>query len=222
MNNLLFGFLKKLSFMSILCVVITGCSSILPSATPASTVYDIGLPKSLSVVPEDARQNFSSRDVIVIPDALVDGAENGLGIVYRYTNVLNFEPRHYTNARWAQHPAELLRFRMLQHLGIRYPVVLNPDFVSANSWVLRLTLEEFAHHVSSDINSSGVVQIRVTLGQGNRFVAQKTFRAEVDATTVNVQGGVEAIARATDNVLNQIAEWSHGYIQAQYISVGHD
>jgi len=219
MNDWLLGGLKKFSLVGILCFFVTGCASIFPTATPASAVYDIGLPKALSSAP-DAAQDFYARDVVIIPDAQVDGIENSLNIVYRYTNVLDFEPRHYTNARWSQHPAEMLRFRMLQHLGTKYPVALNTDFVSTDSWMLRFTLEEFAHHLSSDVDSSGVVQIRVTLGQGGRFVAQKTFRTEVAASAVNVQGGVGAIARATDEVLDQITGWVHGYIQAQSTGLG--
>ncbi|MGL4668401.1 MAG: ABC-type transport auxiliary lipoprotein family protein [Saezia sp.] len=216
-------FLKKvINFLlfAILCVGMTGCASLLPVAAPPPSIYDIGLPKELSAQPN--AEAFSNRDVIVIPEVQVDGIENGLGIVYRYTNVIDYEPKHYRSARWSQHPAEMLRFRMLQHLGQKYPVVLSADFVSSNSWMLRFTIEEFAHHIKSDEVSSGVVQIRVTFGQGGRFVGQKTFRAEVEASTVNVQGGVEAIARATDDVLRQIADWADTHVKAQYTNFGNE
>lgn len=209
--------LKSFLLLNILCFFVAGCAPLLPTATPAPSVYDIGVPMALTHT--STTKDIANRDIVVISEAQVDGVENSLGIVYRYTNTLDYEPKQYRNARWSQHPAEMLRFRMLQHLGEKYPVVLGADFIDKSSWMLRFTLEEFSHHLSSDTQSSGVVQIRVTLGQGGSFVGQKTFRVEVEAPSVDVQGGVSAISRATDETLLQIANWVDENIQMRSNSV---
>lgn len=190
----------------------TGCSSLLPPAAPAPDVYDLGLPKTLSG--KQSTTEFSQENMVVVSAVQANGLENGLGIIYRYTNIQGNEPQQYAHARWAQHPAEALRFRMLQYLGTYYPVALNTNYISPNNWDVRFILEEFSQNISSDTQSSGVVQMRVTLGQGNSFMGQKTFRSEVPAMAVNVQAGVEALSLATDDILTQITQWVHNKIQA--------
>lgn len=193
--------------------LLTGVSGCIPSLrvdTPA-TVFDLGilyLPASTSIA------NATDEQVIIIPEVIVSGEINSSSMVYRYTNVLVNEPRSYANSRWAQLPAEMIRFRTQQYLGVKYPVALTSELGARDSWVVRLTVEDFSQHFMNDQDSVGVVQLRATLVRGGHLVEQRLFRAQVSSAP-NAPGAAAAISTATDDVLSELLAWVDSHMQSQ-------
>lgn len=186
-----------------------GCIPSLKVNTPP-TPFDLGvlnLPVNEGGI--DARA-----EVIIIPEVIVSGEIDSLNMVYRYTNVLVNEPKFYLSSRWAQHPSEMFRFRAQQYLGIGYPVTLTSELESDHSWVLRLVVEDFSQHFTSDQDSTGVVQVRATLMYGGSFIDQRLFRSQV-AAQPNASGAAAAITTATDEVLSDLYGWIGRHIQNQ-------
>lgn len=189
---------------------LSGCMPSLRVNAPA-TAFDLGvlyLPASEGVV------DGADKYVIIIPEVTVSGELNSPNMIYRYTNVLLNEPRAYANARWAQLPSEMIRFRAQQYLGAKYPVTLTSELGSRNSWVVRLTVEDFSQHFTSDQESVGVVQVRATLMHGGRFIEQRLFRTQVSSAP-NAPGAAAAISAATDDVLSELCTWIDVHMQNQ-------
>lgn len=198
-NEIMVKIQKNIVLLFLFVVVLAGCSI---QAPVAPKKYDLGM----FTAPEAADQR-DERVVIAIPELLMNGAVDGTHITYRYTNVLQNEPKKYQYARWAEHPAELLRFRLQQHLGLRFLVAMTSDFDAPKIWRVRLTVEDFSQHVDEHLQSKGVVQVRATLMQGHTLVAQKLFKAEVPAQKTDEQGAVQALSEATDQIFSGMTNW---------------
>jgi len=121
--------------------------------------------------------------------------------------------RPYSLARWSMTPAQLLRQRLREQLGQRRAVLNAAQGVVADkpAMVLHLELDEFSQLFETAQQSSGLVRLRATLGQGGqgsqRLVAQRSFIVQRPAASADAEGGVRALAAATDAVIAEIAQW---------------
>jgi cholesterol transport system auxiliary component len=110
-------------------------------------------------------------------------------------------------------PAQLLRQRLHDQLGQRRAVLNAAQGVVADkpAMVLHLELDEFSQLFETAQQSSGLVRLRATLGQGGqgsqRLVAQRSFIVQRPAATADAAGGVRALTEASDAVIAEIAQW---------------
>src|SRR3989344_1682139 len=77
--------------------------------------------------------------------------------------------------------------------------------------VLRVELEEFSHLFASASDSAGVVRLRatvvdLTLG-GEALRGQRVFTVRTPARSADAAGGVAALADASTQVAQEVAEW---------------
>ena len=188
-------------------LVLGGCTALQPK--PRATVYDFG-PGPVATV---ASTRMAPLPTLVLADTEASAALDSTAVLYRlaYSDAQQLRP--YALARWSMTPAQLLRQRLREQLGQRRAVLNAAQGVVADkpAMVLHLELDEFSHLFETAQQSSGLVRLRATLGQGGqgsqRLVAQRSFIVQRPAASADAEGGVRALAAATDAVIAEIAQW---------------
>ena len=199
------------------CVVLglSACSSLQPQ--PRATVYDFG-PGAVSVPPAN---RMAQRPALVLSDVEASAALDSTAVLYRlaYSDAQQLRP--YAHARWSMSPVQLLRQRLREQLALHRPVLNAAQgvVVGKPALNLHLDLDEFSQLFDSAQQSSGLVRLRATLGQGDegveRLVAQRSFVVQRPASSADAPGGVRALTQATDALIEEIELWLEQVEQAQ-------
>ena len=120
-----FAFLVRLVHLSrlaplTLAAVLAGCSA-LPDKPVRSTVYDFG-PGAVAI---QGALRMAPLPAVALEDVQSSAALDSTAVLYRlaYADIQALRP--YAQARWSMTPAQLLRQRLREHLGLRR-AVLNP------------------------------------------------------------------------------------------------
>ncbi|MDO8286634.1 MAG: ABC-type transport auxiliary lipoprotein family protein [Rhodoferax sp.] len=192
-----------------------GCAQLQPQ--PRATVYDFG-PGTTAVAPAN---RMAQRSALVLSDVEASAALDSTAVLYRlaYSDAQQLRP--YAHARWSMSPSQLLRQRLREQLSLHRPVLNAAQgvVVGKPAMNLHLDLDEFSHLFDSAQQSSGLVRVRATLGQGGegveRLLAQRSFVVQRPATSADAPGGVRALTQATDALIEEIALWLQQVEQAQ-------
>lgn len=166
------------------------------AASPASDVTAAGAPR------------LSPLKVVVNAPSWLDADV----IYYRLPASEGDQARVYANSRWLASPARLFGDRLRAALSIDRPVLAAGDPTAAPA--VRVELEEFAQYFDSTTSSHGVVQVRATLFDGPKLLAQTTLRAQAPAASADAAGGTRALAVASDAVQTQLIQWLAGRVPA--------
>jgi len=126
-------------------------------------------------------------------------------LIYRLSYADAQQTASYANSHWTMAPAQLLTQRLRNALSQRGTVLTGGDGVRAP--VLKVDLDEFEQIFDSRTESHGAVSARVTLTQGGKVLAQRTFIARAPASSSDASGGAQALAAASDDLVAQIAAW---------------
>ena len=154
----------------------------------------------------------------------VGRSDNSTAVLYRlaYTDARQLRP--YQLARWSLPPAQLVQQALRTQLGERRAVLSADDALAAARegvagssapgslpTVLRAELEEFSQVFSSASASSALVRLRATLveptADGEKLLGQRLFTAQVPAPTADAAGGTRALADASAQVAQGVAQW---------------
>jgi len=197
-----------------LALAVSGCSG-LPDKPTRATMYDFG-PGPLAVQP-------STRQAPLPPLALDDistsgGALDNMAVLYRlaYTDAQQLRP--YSQARWSMPPAQLVRQRLREQLGLRRAVFSAGSSVALNRsqnavlpLLLRLDLEEFSHLFTAPNASVGLIRLRATLVEvtpgGEKLVGQRNVIVQRPAPSNDAPGGIRALTAATDAAIEELEQW---------------
>lgn len=133
-------------------------------------------------------------------------------IYYRLPASEGDQARVYANSRWLASPARLFGDRLRAALSVDRAVLAAGDPTAAPA--LRVELEEFAQYFDSTSTSHGVVQMRATLFDGPKLIAQTTLRAQAPAPSADAAGGARALAAASDAAQTQLIQWLAGRVPA--------
>lgn len=166
------------------------------ATSPASDVTAAGAPR------------LSPLKVVVNAPSWLDAD----AIYYRLPASEGDQARVYANSRWLASPARLFGDRLRAALSIDRPVLAAGDPTAAPA--VRVELEEFAQYFDSTTSSHGVVQVRATLFDGPKLLAQTTLRAQAPAASADAAGGTRALAVASDAVQTQLIQWLAGRVPA--------
>lgn len=131
-------------------------------------------------------------------------------IYYRLPASEGDQARVYANSRWLASPARLFGDRLRAALSVDRVVLAAGDPTAAPA--VRVEIEEFAQYFDSTSASHGVVQVRATLFDGPKLLAQTTLRAQAPAATADAAGGTRALATASDAVQTQLIQWLAGRV----------
>ena len=170
-------------------LVLTGCSA-LPDKPTRPTVYDFG-PGAVVTQPSN---RMAPLPTVALDEVQASAALDSTAVLYRlaYADAQALKP--YAQARWSMTPAQLLRQRLREHLGL-HRAVLNsgegsaPTAAGANGAataspttsptpntatslaatpiLLRVELEEFSQLFDSATASTGLLRLRATAVQAS-------------------------------------------------------
>ena len=198
----------------VLAAALTACSS-LPQPPEQPALWDLGAPPALQGA---ARPGAA----IALGTIRTTPAFDSDAILYRllYAESGDLQPRPYAHSRWASPVPQLLAQRLQQTLSASRPV-LDAGNGRLAALELRLALDEFAQHFSSEQSSSGTIRLRATLmgGQPRRLIAQRSFAASAAAPTPDAPGGVQALREATGDIAAQLDAWlrQHDAVKAEQV-----
>ena len=192
-------------------IFLAGCSA-LPQPPVRPVLYDLG-PGQLAPAAEQ-----SPLPALALADVQSAGPVDGSTAVhYRLAYADARQLRPYQSARWSQPPAQLLEQRLRAVLGERRAVLRADKALiaarqgQAPTAVLRVELEEFSQIFTSEQGSTGVVRLRATLVEptptGEQLLGQRLFVAQQAATSADAAGGTRALAEATQQAAQALAQW---------------
>ena len=120
----------------------------------------------------------------------------------------------YVYSQWNDSPVKLLQtfFQVNIDQSKLFKAVLPAISVSKADLILESTLLDFTHHIKNDKASEGVIRIRFYLidNVSNTVISTSEFVAKEVAVSVNAQGGVEALNKASITIGHQLIEWLAG------------
>lgn len=192
-------------------IFLAGCSA-LPQPPVRPVLYDLG-PGQLGPAAEQP-----PLPALALADVQSAGPVDGSTAVhYRLAYADARQLRPYQSARWSQPPAQLLEQRLRAVLGERRAVLRADKALiaarqgQAPTAVLRVELEEFSQIFTSEQGSTGVVRLRATLVEptptGEQLLGQRLFVAQQAATSADAAGGTRALAEATQQAAQALAQW---------------
>lgn len=186
---------------------LSACSSLKPQVR--ATVYDFG-PGPVVNAPI-ARMTLLP--TLVLAEVEASPALDSAAVLYRLAYSDAQQPRPYAQTRWSMAPAQLLRQRLREQMGLRRAVLNAAQgvVVGKPAMILHLELDEFSQLFETAERSSGLVRVRATLGQGGqgaeRLLAQRSFIVQRPALSADAAGGVRALTQAADTVIAEIEQW---------------
>lgn len=186
--------------------MLSACGSLanLGERGPEPIFYDLGDPRPLPG--EGGAVPAAGAVPVALADVAATGASTGNDVIYRFDGADAWQPRAYARARWSQPPGDLLRLRAQQRLAATRPVILASEVTGGAT--LQLSLEDFSQHFQTPTASRGVVRVRATLMRNGAVLAQRAFQASEEASSADANGGVQALVRASDLVLDELAAWT--------------
>lgn len=200
----------------VLCAALSACGGLVDKPVRAA-LFDLGAPPPVAALAPPAAQA-----PLILADIDASGVLEGTALLYRLAYADAQQLRAYSLARWSAPPPQLLAQRLRSALGQGRVVLGSADAAAlakdspAPAQVLRLELEEFAHHFESPTASSGRLRVRASLMQsgpaGERLLGQRSFAMAQPATTGDATGGARALAASADALAVELAAWmrEHG------------
>lgn len=195
-------------------LLMSACGA-LPDKPQRATLYDFGPGTLQAAAP--AAASTAQQSALVLADIDTSGRLESTQLLYRLAYADAQVLHAYSQARWSQPPAQLLRQRLRETLAASR-TVLGPDEAAAIARengrvpdVLRITLDEFSHYFEAPQRSSGLLRLRATLLRngpaGDRVLAQRSFTVQRPAPTADAPGGVKALTAAGDAAMAELAQW---------------
>lgn len=183
----------------LILALLAGCAGARRDA-PGRTQFDFGpLPRSAAAP--------AALPPVVMPEA--DGLPtlDTQRMQYRLDYADPLQARFYANSHWASTPLQLITQRMRARLAQGGARVLPVADSASASYLLRVEVDDFAHHFDSAASSAGVVRLRASLLDGSRLVDQRAFERRIAARSQDAAGGAHALAAAMDGVADDIVAW---------------
>lgn len=183
-----------------------GCAGVVERPARAAE-YDLG-PEPAAAGPEPV----PVRPVLVIELLQAAGPLEDAGMLYRLDYQDTHQLRAYTASRWSAPIALLVRSRLTQLLTPRYTVLAPSEAARRTRGagdadrLLRLELLEFSQRFEGPQRSFGEVRLRATALR-NGSVGQRTLTARQPAARADAASGVQALARALEDVARQLGDW---------------
>lgn len=191
---------KNISLIALLALSVSGCMIAKPSAPPA--VYDLGMVQARHAASTPV--NLPSLSVAHV-DA--PGWLDSTRMFFRLVYANEQQPRPYATSRWNTPPAQLFEQRMKSRLGQAGGMVLSASAGAMRVPVLHIEIDEFMQVFESPAESAAHVTVRAAVLHNRVLIAQKTFMKKLPTPTADAQGGVQALADASDAVIADMIPW---------------
>lgn len=212
--------------MGILSWTLTACSA-LPQPPAPQVVYDLG-PGTMAQTSQTS-QTRPRLPLALEPVQGVGGGGRSTALHYRLTYADAQHLRAYAQARWSEPPAQLLQQRLMERLGQERAIVQPRDNLKIQPQpsssglsdasqaplqsvpILRVVVEEFSHVFAAPDASHGWLRLRATLStphpSAEQLHGQQVWAVQERADSADARGGAHALARATDQAAQALAQW---------------
>jgi cholesterol transport system auxiliary component len=188
--------LSRLLITSCLGLLMAGCG--IGNVPPAPTLLDLGSP------PNQTPVDIVSKAPLGVAPVSAVGTLQSQKVIWRIGQ--NGQPNAYATVRWTATPAVMVRERLFDRLSRQAPVLTIE--VNAEMAQVRTNLLQFEQVFSADGQTSdGVITLQVVLVANNQVLDQFRVTRSVKAQDNTAEGGAQALRVATDEAVNQIAQW---------------
>jgi len=191
------------TFIIILSIFLfTGCIS---TTTPAINEFRVNSDLEFSALDKGKCKTKSLK----IAQAFSASSLKSLKMKYSYGNNKQFA---YSQSQWAQSPNQAITqevTNLLRELELFSSVQIDKSR-SRSDTLLEISIDDFTQYFSENgTESYAKVVISFTFidTKLHKILATKTFKHVTDATTLNAEGGVDALNRALRNVLLASGVW---------------
>jgi cholesterol transport system auxiliary component len=187
-----------------LLFAISGCS-LMGSKNPPKANFDFGpLPAA-----SDARYASNNSGVSILVDEVAAPAWiDSSSMYYRLAYQNAASPQPYAQSEWVMSPAALLTQRLRHSLSVAsFGEMRRVAADEPTVYALRSELFEFEQIFDQPGSSRGVLRMRATL-EGRGMWAQRTFVIDKPAPTPDAAGGVAALGRCADELVDLINKWA--------------
>lgn len=191
---------RLLTSLSLLCLLLAGgCGT--TDKRDAQNMYDLGPGAPLQAV------TGPHLPAVAVGEITAPTWMDSSRMVYRldYDNPL--EARSYAQARWTMSPSRLFLQRLKAGLAQSGTAVISTSDGARDLPTLRIDADDFSQVFKSASVSQGRVQLRASLLQDRKLVAQKSFSFSAPAPSADAPGGVKALADASDAVIRDMIVW---------------
>ena len=196
MKTLSCRLLSFYAFLTLTVVLLGGCAA---RGVPQN-VFDLGTPQP---VQHDAGLPPISVAAPTMPSWL-DSVE----MAYRLDYANDQQLRPYTNSRWSMPPVQLFTQRLKSRLAdAGGPVLSYAENASNVPFTLYIDADDFTQLFDRPDHSTGRIALRISLFNGRKLMAQKSFVAQSDATGNDAAGGARALTKASDAMIADILQW---------------
>lgn len=185
--------------------VLSGCAG--PKTAPSPVRYDLG------PVPTAATASPATAVPVWLAGVQAPSSLEGTSMLYRLDYSQALQTRAYAQARWSMPVPELLAQRLRQQLAQKRAVLDPADGLQSRSAgvLLRLDVEDFSQNFEAPDRASVQVRLRATLsvwrGGVEQLLGQRTLQAVRPCPSADAEGGVRALALASDQVLGELERW---------------
>lgn len=185
--------------------VLSGCAG--PKGAQAPVRYDLG------AVLATARTAPASAVPVWLAGVHAPSSLEGTHMLYRLGYSHALQTRAYAQARWSMPVPELMEQRLRQQLAQKRAVLNPADGLQSRRQgaILRLEVEDFSQNFETPEQATAQVRLRATLsvwrGGAEQLLDQRTLQATRPCPSADAEGGVRALAQATDQVLEALERW---------------
>jgi len=126
-----------------------------------------------------------------------------------------FQEFTFSQSKWSVSPNQIVTYALRDAIE-KTAIFKNVQIAqsrSRNDFLLEVTLNDFMQYFSKDEQTSFVnVALTLTLidTKTSRVIATRSFHSKQDVATLSAQGGVEALSKALNKVLQTNVVWLSG------------
>lgn len=199
----------------VMAAALGGCT-LFPPPAEAPAHYDLG------PLPHYRRASLPLPATVKLPEVTAPSWLEGQGIVYRLAYDEPARLRSYARSQWRAPPSALVtqRLRARFSAASRSGIVTEDDGAHAD-YALRVDLSDFSQIFSGPAASGVTVRARVSLVDIGRrtLAAQRVFSIERPAPGPDAGGAVAALAGASDELIEEVLEWTREQLRAAAASM---
>lgn len=196
-------------FIIFLIIVLLSACSIAPKPRTTVVNYDFGLQLFQQTSPTDEQSQLEVRSILVADIESAPGFDNQ-NIHYRLAYSNPTQNHTYANSRWVATPAVLLtqklRSKIIQRTNHQ---IIKNNSTAISDYALHIELEEFIQVFDTKDTSHTIISLRASLVERkpHALLAQQTFSIKQNASSANAEGAVDALATASDMLIDEIVDW---------------
>lgn len=192
----------RILFISFFLFFISGCTTIKPTVTEYKLIQK---DKERSIISASECKDKTLK----ISQAIAPVSLNSLSMEYTESKNMVFT---YSQARWQDSPANLITMEVLKRVrdaGL-FKIVNTSKSNAKSDLVLEIDIEEFMQYYDKKVHSLHVrsaITFNLLKDKDKSIIASRNFSSDIDAKSADASGGVEALSKALNKIMDENIEW---------------